>query len=250
MKDGFRLFDAHCHLGHALHATRSCSVEQMLESMETHGIDRALLIPYPVVRDEKVEHDLIGDAVRRYPKQFCGTVCLDPYQPHEQLRDEMRRCVEELGFRALKLQPQYHGLDPMGAAAVPYWEAAVEHKLPVVVHTGTGAPFALPSLLIPPARRFPELRLIVAHAGGAIYSHEAIVAASVCPNIYVEFSTLMPHHMMPVIKAVESNRLMVGSDMPESVATEFGKVLGLGVDEKIKADILWNTAAELFGDGA
>lgn len=247
MKDGFRLFDSHCHLGQALHSGRECSAQRMLASMEEHGIDRALLIPFPVVRDEKAQHDLIGAAVREHPKQFCGAACLDPYQPHQQLRDEMRRCVEELGFIALKLQPQYHGLDPMSGKAVPYWEAALEFNLPVVVHTGTGAPYALPSLLIPPARRFPELRLIVAHAGGITYTHEAIVAASVCPNIYIEFSTLMPHHMLPVVKAVPSNRLMIGSDMLESTATEFGKVLGLDIDSQTKSDILWNTAAQLFG---
>ena len=70
--------------------------------------------------------------------------------------DELRRCAEELGFRAVKLQPQYHGLNPVSRNSDFFFEAALEHKLPVVVHTGAGAPFALPSSLHRAGLRFPD----------------------------------------------------------------------------------------------
>ena len=39
-------------------------------------------------------------------------------------QDEVRRCREEYGFRALKLQPQYHGLNPLSSASDFFFETA------------------------------------------------------------------------------------------------------------------------------
>ena len=84
--------------------------------MDRHGVDRALAIPFPVVDDYRGEHDLIGRAVRTHPDRFIGAACLDPYLPRDEFRGEVRRCREEFGFRALKLQPQYHGLNPISSS--------------------------------------------------------------------------------------------------------------------------------------
>jgi hypothetical protein len=37
MRDGFTIFDAHCHIGKALHSGRVQSAEMMLERMVRHG---------------------------------------------------------------------------------------------------------------------------------------------------------------------------------------------------------------------
>ncbi len=248
MRDGFPIFDAHTHLGEAAHSGRTWSAEQMLAKMDQHGIDRSLLIPFPVVDDYRKQHGQIAAAVREFPKRFAGAVCLNPFVPRPEFEDEVRRCVEELGFRAIKLQPQYQPLNPIYARSDFLFEAASRYQLPVIWHTGSGAPFALPSLLIVPARRFPDLRIVLAHSGGSSYFLEAIVAAGVCRNIYLELSSLMPHHVLEVLNHVAPSRLMIGSDLPESVETEISKISGLPIAENQKREILWGTAAALFGE--
>jgi predicted TIM-barrel fold metal-dependent hydrolase len=218
--------------------------DSMLRHMDAHGIDRSLLIPFPVVEDERAAHDQIAAAVRTHPHRFRGAACLNPWAPHFDV--ELDRCAQVLGFRVLKLQPQYHGLNPISKNSAFYFEAALRHKFVLVVHTGAGAPFALPSLYIAPATRYPELPIVLGHAGGGLYSAEAIVAASVCPNIYVELSSLMPHHVHEILHHVRSSRLMIGSDLPESVDTEIDKIIGLDCAERMKQDILWETANRLF----
>jgi predicted TIM-barrel fold metal-dependent hydrolase len=218
----------------------------MLRTMDAFGIDRSLLIPFPVVEDYRAQHDSIAAAMRAHPDRFTGCACLYPFIDESEFRNEVRRCARDLGFRALKLQPQYHALNPLSRRADFFFESALENDLAVVVHTGAGAPFALPSLYIATARRFPDLRIVLGHAGGGIYHGEAIVAAGVCPNIYIELSSLMPHHVMEVLAHVPSNRLMIGSDLPESVPAELGKILTLDISEVAKRDILWNTAADIF----
>jgi len=246
MKDGFRIYDTHTHVGQARHSGRSHSADQLLASMDQFGVDRSLVIPFPVVEDYRAAHDEIAAAVKAHPGQLSGCACIYPFIPEQQFRDEVRRCEEGLGFRALKLQPQYQPLNPISERSDFLFEAALEHGLPVVCHTGAGAPFALPSLFIMPARRFPDLPIVLAHAGGGLYSAEAIVAAAICPNIYIELSSLMPHHVAEVISHVPASRLMIGSDLPVSLETEMSKILGLEIDPTATREILWGTPCRLF----
>ncbi len=246
MREGFRVFDTHTHLGRARHSGRVHTQEDMLRGMDRCGIDRSLLIPFPVVEDYRREHDEIGAALVAHPDRFCGAACLDPFVPEQEYRDEVRRCRETYGFRALKLQPQYQGLNPLSERSAFLFETALENSLVLVCHTGAGAPFALPSLYIHPARRYPDLRIVLAHAGGGIYALEAIVAASVCANIYIELSTLTPHAVLEILQHVSPSRLMAGSDLPESVEAEIGKIETLPISDEDKQAILWDVASRLF----
>ncbi len=246
MKSGFRIYDTHTHLGSAAHSGRTWTADAMLQHMDAHGVDRSLLIPFPVVADHRKEHDTIAAAVRDHSDRFTGSICLNPFLPEQEVADEIRRCVEELGLRALKLQPQFCGLNPLSAKASWFFGLANEHRLPVVVHTGAGAPFALPSLLISPARQYPELQIIIAHSGSPIYYLEAIVAAQVCTNLLLDVSSLMPHQVLDILKYLPASRLMAGSDLPESVDVEMGKIVDLPIDEATRREILWTTPRRVF----
>jgi predicted TIM-barrel fold metal-dependent hydrolase len=79
-----------------------------------------------------------------------------------------------------------------------------------------------------------------------MFAGEAITAAVFCPNIYLELSSLMPHHILEVLGHVPAHRLMIGSDLPESLATEFGKILELSIAEEERGAILFGTAARIF----
>jgi uncharacterized protein len=248
MTDGFKIYDTHTHIGVARHSGRRYTAEQLLRDMDGYGVDRSMLIPWPVVEDARAAHDEIGRAMRAWPERFAGAACLYPYIPEQEFRDEVRRCREEYGFTAIKLQPQYQPLNPLWATSDFFFETAIENDFTIICHTGTGIPYALPSLMMEPARRWPELRIVLAHCGGGgIFAAEAIIAASFCPNIYLELSTLMPNHVHEVLHRVPSSRLMIGSDLPENLAVEMGKILGLGVGEQVRAEILWGTAREVLG---
>lgn len=247
MRDGFHIFDTHAHIGAARHNVRSLSPGALLKKMDEHGIDRSLVMPFPVVEDYREQHDLIGRAVKEHPDRLTGVACLDPMLPTHQFQDEIRRCRELYDFRAIKLQPQYHGLNPMADSSEFFFETALEHRLPVVWHTGAGVPFALPSLCMAPARKFPELTLVVAHCGGGLFFQEAVLAALFCPNIFLELSSLMPHQVLEVLAKVPPDRLMIGSDLLENTEFEIGKILSLPLPDKHKRFILSGTAYRVFG---
>ncbi len=247
MINGFRVFDAHAHLGAALHSGRVHTADSMLRAMDAAGVERCLLIPFPVVEDVRLEHTKIASALREHPGRFAGAACIPPFIPRAAFLDELRRCAEEYGFRALKLQPQYQPLNPMSPDSDWFFQAAEELKLSLVCHTGTGAPFALPSLFLPAALRHPQLPIVLSHCGGSSYYLEAIVAAGIAPNILLELSSLVPHQVLEVLKYVPATRLMVGSDLPSSISSELGKIAALEVDIEIRRSILWDTPSRLYG---
>jgi uncharacterized protein len=248
MRDGFQVFDTHSHIGSARHSGRLFSAEQLLREMDRCGVDRSLVIPFPVVEDYRATHDEIGRAAQQYPDRFSGAACIYPFIPEQDFRDEIRRCAERYGFVALKLQPQYQALNPISARSDFLFEAALENRMAVVAHTGSGVPFALPSLFMIPARKFPDLRIVLGHCGGGgVYMLEAVVAAQFCSNIYLELSSLMPHQVLEVLNHVPASRLMIGSDLPESIEIEIGKILGLPVSPDERTQILWDTGVKVFG---
>lgn len=248
MVDGFAIFDTHTHIGSARHSGRRHHAADIVAAMDQFGVERSVAIPFPVVEDYRGEHDEIGAAIRDYPGRFVGAACLNPFIPQQQFRDEVKRCREQFGFRALKFQPQYQALNPLLESSAFLFETALENKMALIVHTGTGIPFSLPSMYLLAARDYPQLKIIMAHCGGGgIFLGEAIVAATLFPNIYLELSSLMPHQVLEVLHRVPSDRLMIGSDLPENLNIEMSKILQLGISEDDTRNILYQTACQVFG---
>lgn len=249
MRSGHVLYDAHAHIGHARHSGRRYSADDLLLDMDRLGIDKSLLIPFPVVEDESETHEEIGRAVGGHRDRFAGAACLNPFCPEHEYRDKVRRCREEYGFVALKLQPQYQALNPLLDRNRFVFETAIENNLPLIWHTGSGIPYALPSLLMLPAREYPDLCLVLSHCGGGgLLLGEAMTAAAFCPNVYLELSSLMPNHILEVLQRITPDRLMIGSDLPENAEIEFAKILSLPVTEDTKREILAGTALRVFGE--
>lgn len=248
MRQGREVWDTHTHVGKARHSGREYTADQLLRAMDSHGVDCAVVIPFPVVENYRATHDEIGAAVRAHSDRLRGVACLYPFIPEAEFRDEVRRCREDYGFGALKLQPQYQPLNPLWPSSDFLFETALEHKLTVIVHTGAGIPYSLPSLYMPVARRHPELTIVLAHCGGGgLLVGEAIVAAMFCPNIMLELSTLMPNHILEVLQHVAPDRLMAGSDLPENLETELSKIEVLPVNEDTKRLLIGGTAARVYG---
>ncbi len=251
MRQGRTVWDAHTHIGKARHSGRAYSAAELIADMDRHGVDCSVVIPFPVVDDYRAAHDEIGAAVRAHHGRLRGVACLNPYVPEADFRDEVRRCREVHGFTALKLQPQYQALNPLWPTSEFFFETAQEHRMTLIIHTGTGIPYSLPSLYMPLARRYPELTFVLAHCGGGgLLVGEAIVAAQFCPNIVLELSTLMPNHILEVLQHVAADRLMAGSDLPENLEIEIAKIESLPVSDEDKRKILGCTAARVFGGWA
>ncbi len=142
----------------------------------------------------RVSNNLIYRVVEMFPENFAG-VCQLPQTPGGLLSDsveELRRCVEELGFVGCNVNP-----DPSGGfwSSKPlydeYWyplyEAMVDLDVPAMVHVSGSCNsnhYALgPHYLNADTtafmqfiegdlfERFPSLRFVIPHGGGAVPYH-------------------------------------------------------------------------------
>lgn len=240
------MIDTHCHLGVSKLTGLTVTEADLLETMQSNGIEICLVMPHSVTDDPVEEHNKVADLCQRHPRRFRGIVNLSPLWEEKEYRREATRCIRDLEFVAIKLNPPQHMTSPIMANANKVFESAVELGVPVIVHTGPGVPWALPSLTIPQARRHPQLPIVLAHAGFAVYTAEAYVAADVCPNIYLEPSWSTVHDLKMLVQKIGSDRILFGSDLPDNVPVEIAKYKAAGLSNDELEDCLYRTAAKVF----
>ena len=170
-----------------------------------------------------VDDDYVAACVAQHADRLIGFLSLDPTQPgwEAELRDGHQR----LGLKGIKLLPMYAGFHPDEARLDPFWEYAQQHRLPVLLHTGTTfiaqaqLECTLPRHLDAVAIRFPETKIIMAHLGHP-YEGECIAIARKHPNVYTDISALYyrPWQLYNSLMLVQEygiwDKILFGTDYP------------------------------------
>lgn len=197
-------------------------------------------------------NDLIARVVGLYPETFVG-VCQLPQSPNADLAAtvrELRRCVEELGFIGCNLNPDPGGghfkHPPLTAEYwFPVYEAMCELDVPAMIHVSgscnsglhaTGAYYiaadtiAFMQLLEGDLfARFPALRFIIPHGGGAVPYHwgryrgladmlrKPALDGHLMNNVF--FDTCVYHQpgVNLLAEVIETKNILFGSEMVGAV---------------------------------
>jgi len=242
------IVDAHTHLGYDYIFEEDFTVDDLLTNMEKNRVDTSIVQPGTVLDLKTVieQHNAIADLSKKMPRQIFGMANPNPHLPRDEYRNEVERCVSGLGFLGVKMQTLGHGVDPGKSAGRKVFETASDLGVPVMVHTGTGIPRSLPSMLIPAAKDFPNLEIVLAHSGGSMFAGEAALAAQLCPNIYLEASWLPGFTVLRICRKLGAERVMFGSDHGDNVAAELTKFRTVGLTDEELEWCLGKTAAKVF----
>lgn len=239
--------DAHCHIGLSLVSGVEISEEKLLATMDANGVDLAMVMPQPHQGMEVAAiHDRIARFARQHPRRIRGMASISPRVDETEYRREATRCVEELDFGALKLDPSVHALPPNHPRAEIFFATARDLGVPAIVHTGMGVPWALPALLIPPAQKYPDATIVMAHAGFAVFAAEALIVAQLCPNVVLEPSWCASFQVADMVRTIGADRVMYGSDHPSNVASELAKLQSIDLTNAELRAVLGGTASRLF----
>ena len=243
------IIDAHAHLGFDEIFDQDFTEGALLESQQVNGIDLTLVQPGTVhdLESARRYHDDIADLARRHPGRFRGIANPNPHLPGDAYEGEVRRCIEELGFVGLKVHPAAHAVNPLGRHGRRAFVLADQLRIPAMVHTGAGLPWAAPALLDPVASEHPSLKLVVAHAGGMIMAAEAGALAAGHPNVYLECSWMAGFHVRDWVKRLGADRILFGSDHADNAATELTKFRTTRLTQDDLEWALGKTAAKVFG---
>jgi predicted TIM-barrel fold metal-dependent hydrolase len=205
--------------------------DRWVEELDDHGVARAALIA-SMPGDEAS----VAAAVERHPSRFVGFFMVNPAAADAERRT--RSALADLGLRAVCLFPAMHHVPLDDDRTRRIVEMAAGHPgTAVFVHCGVlsvgvrrrlglaspfdlrlGDPFGVSSL----ALAFPAVPFIVPHFGAGLF-REALMAADVSPNIYLDTSSsnswmwylpglTLEAVFRTAVAVVGSSRLLFGTD--------------------------------------
>ena len=212
-------------------------------TMDQAGIDVGLAAAWWGPQGVLIGNDEVASFVRQYPRRLLGVASVNLARPMEAVR-ELRRCVRELGFRALRIVPWVWGLPPDDRRYYPLYAECIELDVPFCLQVGHTGPLmsSEPGRPIPylenVALEFPELRIVAGHIG-APWTQEIISLATKFPNLYIDTSaykaTRFPADFVEFVRGRGARKVMFGSNYPmltASACLEGAEALGLSEEAK------------------
>lgn len=208
-----------------------------LEYLDRAGVDRAVLVNY--VAPEVVGYtDAANDFVQRYaahaPERLVAIGGLQPQRKDAAARVE--HLVGSMGIRGIKLHPAHQLFAPNGylngdlPGLRAVYETCQRLQVPVIIHTGTSVfplarnRFADPLLVEDVAIDFPDLRIVLAHAGRPFWTESAVFLARRFPNVFLEVSGIPPSRLLEYLPRLEefAKKSLFGTDWPGPGVPDIG----------------------------
>ena len=243
-----QVIDFHGHVGRWDAYAMIDDQARMLAAMDLVGIDRSVVFNI-FHADGRTGNDETAAFIARCPDRFIGFAYVSPVSPPDALRTELTRCIDELGFRGIKLYPPSTPWPLHHERWFPIYAFADERALPVLFHTGT-EPHALPRYLNEIAPRFPRAFFVAGHSGNVDPPRqEAIAAAQAYPNIYLETcsSFRTPGVIEELVERAGADRVLFGSDTPlMDPRVQLGKIITAAIPPAAKRMLLGENAARLL----
>jgi len=205
----------------------------------------------------------VGVCTNEQVREFCrGRSRLIPFcdvNPYLFARpaDELKRLVQEDGFRGLKLYPTYQQYFLNDPRIYPVYAMAQHLGIPVLIHTGssifpgTRLKYGDPLHLDDAAVDFPDLKLVMAHSGRGFWYDRAFFMSRLHKNVYMEISGLPPSKLMEYFPKLGRNtdKVIFGSDWPgmPHIKRNMDAVAALPLPPGAAEKILGGNAARLLG---
>jgi aminocarboxymuconate-semialdehyde decarboxylase len=166
-------------------------LETHLKVMDEAGVTVSVLTDQVQVMGAEMArmlNDGIADVERAHPKRIVGAIHLPIHEPKEAER-ELGRGIDELGLRAVALLACHLDVQLDNPIMTPLYERIQRHNLPIIIHpqskpTGSETTYNLDRCVFRPLEttqaivrvmcsvlpRFPGLRFVMPHLGGAVSS--------------------------------------------------------------------------------
>jgi predicted TIM-barrel fold metal-dependent hydrolase len=225
-------------------------------AMDAAGVAIALLSAWSGPTGELISNDEVASAVARNPGRLRGVATADVRSPVAACR-EVRRCVIELGFVALRVVPWLWQLPPNDRRFYPVYATCAELGVPVCTQIGHTGPL-LPSEFGRPIPYlddvlldFPDLVVVGGHVGFP-WMDEVLSLCFKYPNFHVDTSAYAVHRLPPTLidylRGAGRSRVLFGSNWPMiSPARALERLDELGLDLEATELFLSANARRVFG---
>lgn len=252
------IVDSHIHLG--MVASAPCvdaSIGTVLSLMDDLGIDLAISTGSALVFGRtEAGFDGALTAYQQSGGRILSCAFFNPHYPQDDLK-WVRRCLEHDAFVGIKVHPplvECYGDDDRWD---PAWRLASELGVPIVTHSwwvsdyNPTQRYATPDLFERYVKSYPDVSLILGHAGGRYEGHRAAAElARSYPNVYMDLSgdSYSLGLVEWLVEQAGADRILFGSDLTMiDGRTVMGRILDAAVSTEAKALILGGNAVRVFG---
>ncbi|MCK5434713.1 MAG: amidohydrolase [Dehalococcoidales bacterium] len=209
------------------------SGDMIVKDMDAAGIDKSVLLAIdwglarylsePKLSIEGI-NKIYADAVKKHPQRLIAFAGIDPRRKNAP--EMLEKFLGEWGMKGIKFHTAA-GFYPNDKACYPIYEKALRYGVPILLHTGEVLKplyfkYCQPIHVQEVAMDFPDLPIILAHAGGCWYS-EAVAICSNATNVYLDVSVWQSRLLRPLkfyralqalLDSVSWQRVLFGSDYP------------------------------------
>jgi predicted TIM-barrel fold metal-dependent hydrolase len=242
------------------------SPDELLRFLDREGIEKACLINYVAPETLGLSENVnrwVSDYCRKHPDRLLPVGSIHPRLTSDASGD-IRRLLEQLGIRMLKIHPPHQLFSPddylRGDKALEQiYRTAEELGCPVMFHTGTSMfpsarnRFADPMPIDDVAVDFPRLRIFLAHSGRPLFCDTAFFLARRHRNVHLEISGIPPAKLLAYLPRLEevADKTIWGTDWPSpgvsSPSENVAAFRRLPLSEPAKEKILYRNAVAIFG---
>ena len=202
------IIDAHNHIGDR-HAATQTGVE-LVAKLDVAGVDRAVIMPFV---EGTFDNSVIDREAAAFPDRLIHFCSVNPWDRGLAV-EEIRHCVEDLGFKGLKLHPTIHGyrLGDHGLMD-PIFSAARDLGIVVTSH-GASDLYNNPAEFAEMARSYPEVPLLMVHMGVFWLTDLAIEKASEHLNLFLDTSRAPIFEIAQAVREAGPEKVIWGTDSP------------------------------------
>ena len=223
--------DMHVHLSVAPDGKVLCGPEGLLSIMDKNAVSGSVMMSlmglFSNFTDHKTENTAIAEFCKKAPGRFYPSFTVNPLSSEEAV-DEVKRCVNELNVKILKLHPWLQGFSITYEQMDKVAEVCQELGVTILFHDGT-PPYATPLQEARLAREYPELKIVSGHSGLNDLWTDAVLAAKRYPNYYLSFCGSTTGQMQQIVDQIPPEQICVGSDL----------ILGAKMDFCDDEDAMW-----------
>jgi predicted TIM-barrel fold metal-dependent hydrolase len=161
-----KVVDALSYIGKSVYFKRRFNVEDLIERMNSNGIEMAVITAPPPGPDYREANKIVYEAVKKYPERLISFYKLNPWYGREEL-DRAKSAVKEWNFKGLKLDPKDEGYNVNDPIVIPVMKLAEELEIPIFFQSGD-SDFCPPEKILLMATSFPNVTIIMQHGGSDI----------------------------------------------------------------------------------
>lgn len=245
------IIDLHVHLGEDVVFDEEISESELLSFYRKYDVDGGIVQPYicrPYLEDTREIHDRIHRfTMDATDKKFFGMASINPHFRPEDYDREAVRCIRELGFVGIKITPIAHACHPSSKDALHVFEICRGLHVPLMIHTGAGIPFSDPISVEKALESFPDVPVVLAHAGSEMHNQQAAYLARKFDNVYLEPSWVGVIGVSKMIREVGCGKILFSSDNVYQIPVELAKYRSIISDPEELEKVLYKNAVALYG---